>query len=254
MLPVTTARLLDLNREFYQNFAGAFASTRRRIQPGVRRVLSGLDLEGSWLDLGCGSGALAREWSAEFRRRDCREGSYLGLDFSAGLLAEAQEGLPALPAGLDMMFRQADLSKPDWIDEAAGREFKGALAFAVLHHLPGEALRLAILKAVRGLLPPGSLFIHSEWQFHNSPRLMERALDWSIAGFNPEELEPGDTLLDWRHTLPGQPEGRGLRYVHLFDRPELENLAASAGFIIMETFESDGQGGRLGLYQAWQAI
>lgn len=254
MLPVTTARLLDLNREFYQNFAGAFASTRRRIQPGVRRVLSTLDLEGNWLDLGCGSGALALEWSAEFRRRGCMRGSYLGLDFSAGLLAEAREGLPALPAGLEIDFRQADLSDPGWVDTAAGRDFRGVLAFAVLHHLPGEELRVAILKAVRGLLPPGGLFIHSEWQFHNSPRLMERVLDWIVAGFNPEELEPGDTLLDWRHTLPGQPEERGLRYVHLFDRPELDQLAGLSGFEIVETFESDGEGGRLGLYQVWQAI
>ncbi len=254
MLAVTTARLLNLNREFYQKFAGAFASTRRRIQPGVRRVLAGLDLEGDWLDLGCGSGALAREWSVEFKQRGCRAGSYLGLDFSAGLLAEAQGGLLPLPAGLDLMFRQADLSDPGWVGMAAGREFRGVLAFAVLHHLPGEALRLTILKAVRELLPPGGLFIHSEWQFHHSPRLMERVLDWSGAGFTPDELEPGDTLLDWRHTLPGQTEERGLRYVHLFDRSELDRLAGLSGFEISDSFESDGEGRRLGLYQVWQAI
>jgi tRNA (uracil-5-)-methyltransferase TRM9 len=253
MLPETTARLLDLNRQFYQNFARPFASTRRRIQPGVRKILSGLDLNGNWLDLGCGSGALALEWIEQFIQRGCEKGSYLGLDFSAGLLAEAGSSLPSLPTGLKIDFQQADLSQPDWYQLIQCRKFNGALSFAVLHHLPGEALRLAILKAVHTLLSPGGRFMHSEWQFQNSPRLMERVLDWSTVGINPRDLESGDTLLDWRHTLPGQPEEPGLRYVHRFDQPELERLASASGFEIVETFESDGHGGRLGLYQVWQA-
>jgi len=52
--------------------------------------------------------------------------------------------------------------------------------------------------------------------------------------------------------LPGQPEQIGLRYVHLFSRSELTELAAQAGFSIENEFESDGDGGRLGLYQAWR--
>ncbi|HWR65068.1 MAG TPA: hypothetical protein VN364_03015, partial [Bellilinea sp.] len=62
----------------------------------------------------------------------------------------------------------------------------------------------------------------------------------------------GDTLLDWRYALPGQPEQVGLRYVHLFSREELAELAAQAGFAVESEFESDGEGGRLGLYQAWR--
>ncbi len=254
MLSETTARLLDLNRQFYQNFAQAFASTRRRIQPGVRRrVLAGLDLEGDWLDVGCGSGALALEWIEAFNRRGCLQGSYLGLDFSAGLLDEARRSLPPLPAGLRIAFQQADLSDPKWFELLSGRKFKGILCFAALHHLPGEALRTQVLKAVHSLLEPGGLFIHSEWQFQNSPKLLERVVGWSTVGLNESDLEPGDTLLDWRHALPGQADRTGLRYVHRFDPSELERLAKASGFSISETFESDGQGGRLGLYQVWRA-
>ena len=45
--------------------------------------------------------------------------------------------------------------------------------------------------------------------------------------------------------------GRGLRYVHLFDEAELGCLAAEAGLVIADTYLSDGEGGRLGLYQVW---
>jgi tRNA (uracil-5-)-methyltransferase TRM9 len=57
----TVSILLDLNRQFYQQFGAAFSATRQRIQPGVARLLERLPLQGRWLDLGCGNGELARE-------------------------------------------------------------------------------------------------------------------------------------------------------------------------------------------------
>ena len=101
-------QLIALNRDFYETFAGAFAATRRRIQPGVRKVMESIPKKGKWLDLGCGSGQLALEWVKQKRK-----GSYLGLDFSAGLLAEAEETLrgAAIPRGLKVSFAQADLTQ-----------------------------------------------------------------------------------------------------------------------------------------------
>src|SRR5512146_1469291 len=90
----TAVFLLDLNRRFYTEFGESFAATRRRTQPGVQRVLSGLpDLPGeTWLDLGCGSGSLAVEWL-----RRGRQSAYLGIDFSSTLIDEADRAVAALP-------------------------------------------------------------------------------------------------------------------------------------------------------------
>jgi len=52
--------LLRINLEFYQTFAGPFAATRRRLQPGVVRALRSVQSEASVLDLGCGAAELAR--------------------------------------------------------------------------------------------------------------------------------------------------------------------------------------------------
>lgn len=247
MQPETAQKLVDINGQFYQTFARSFAETRRRIQPGVRRVLDGLPAQGRWLDIGCGSGALAAAWA-----QSGREGAYLGLDFSAGLLEEARR----VTAGMEnpqrsIRFAQADLSAVDWAAPLSGQSFDAVLAFAVLHHLPGAALRQRIARDVFRLLPPGGLFIHSHWQFQHSEKLMRRVLPWQKVGLDDSALERGDTLLDWRHPLPDQPELRGLRYVHLFSPEELEELARESGFMVRETFESDGEGGRLGLYQMW---
>ena len=88
----------------------------------------------------------------------------------------------------------------------------------------------------------------------NSPRWRKRILPWSKVNLADADLDPGDTLLDWRHILPGQVEQVGLRYVHHLNRAELTNLAANSGFDIQMEFESDGKEGNLALYQIWRAI
>jgi tRNA (uracil-5-)-methyltransferase TRM9 len=245
MHPATVQILLELNRRFYRDFGRAFAATRRRVQPGMVRAAQRLPRSGRWLDLGCGSGELARHLA-----RTGFAGSYLGLDASAELLAEASELPPA--ADFSAAYRQADLAGPDWMD---GLELEGSdiiSCFAVLHHLPGAELRAAVLQRARLLLAEGGRFVHSVWQFQHSPRLLARVLPWEHIGLTGADLEQGDTLLDWRYALPGQPEQVGLRYVHRFDPAELAHLAYLCGFTVEEDYESDGEGGRLGLYQIWR--
>jgi SAM-dependent methyltransferase len=251
----TVRRLIELNREFYTEFGSSFALTRRRIQPGVRRILNSLPDGQNWIDLGCGSGALAVEWTGKLF-----SGSYTGLDFSPALLNEAWSVLSQVkvPDGLNISFYPTDLTSPGWAEILPGgilpHHCDGVLAFAVLHHIPSYALRGQVLRQAASLLKPGGRFIHSEWQFQHSARISARQVGWEEAGLRPAELEEGDTLLDWRHPQPGSEPRRGLRYVHLFSRLELARLAQENGFEILDEFESDGQGGRLGLYQVWEVL
>lgn len=242
-------KLIDLNRQFYQTFGKAFAATRQRIQPGIARLLEMLPKGGDWLDLGCGSGAVAAAWA----KSPEREGRYTGLDFSPVLLEEARNVMEqAVGRKLQVDFIQADITAAQWSQAVQGKKFDLILAFAVLHHIPGMDLQQRLLKEVYTLLNPGGLFIHSVWQFQHSPRLMARRQPWNAIGLHQDQVDKGDHLLDWRYALPGQQEQVGLRYVHLFDRQELEILTEKSGFAIQDTFESDGRGGRLGLYQIWQ--
>lgn len=239
-------RLVDLNRLFYQTFAGAFEATRRRLQPGVRRLLGEFPTQGRILDLGCGNGELWRELG----RRGWR-GTYIGLDFSPGLL-QAAGGAPAAPGevrlpGPEARFIPFDLSADDWQPVQDLAPYDLAVAFAVLHHLPGKELRRCVLQQVRSCLPTGARFFHSEWQFLNSERQRARIQPWEKAGLSEEQVDPGDYLLDWRS------QGYGLRYVHHFTWAELACLAQEAGFAILVTLQSDGQEGNLSIYQVWSA-
>ncbi|HEX7620378.1 MAG TPA: class I SAM-dependent methyltransferase [Anaerolineales bacterium] len=238
----TIARLLSLNKQFYQTFGREFSSTRQRLQPGVQRILDTLSGDESLLDLGCGNGELARE-----RMRRGQRGPYTGLDFSLPLLEVARHGWEDAPA----TFIRADLTAGDWDKRMVApirQTFNLVTAFAVLHHIPGAALRLCIMQKVHNLLRPGGQFIHSEWQFLNSEKLKIRVQPWREVGLSEKDVDPGDYLLDWRSG------GRGLRYVHQFDEAELEALAAASGFRVSTAFLSDGENGQLGLYQVWEAV
>jgi SAM-dependent methyltransferase len=236
----TAARLIDLNRTFYQTFAVQFSATRQRLQPGVQRILDQVSSQESVLDLGCGNGEFSKELFS-----GGHQGVYIGLDSNPELLKIAQGNSPQVTS---IVFLERDLSDPTWDVDLPLKEFDLILAFAVMHHLPGTALRQQFLEKVKFLLLPNGRFIHSEWQLLNSPRLRKRIQPWGEIGLKSDQVDEGDFLIDWRQG------GQGLRYVHVFEPQELTSLAKDTGFEIQETFASDGEGGNLGLYQIWKRV
>jgi len=236
-------QLLDLNRRFYTEYGRDFSATRGRLQPGVMRIVESLRGDEAILDLGCGNGELARTLA-----RRGHHGTYLGLDFSLPLLAEAGGAAFTFP----VQFLQSDLALPNWPAVIANERreigFDVVFAFAVLHHIPGIELRMGLIQKIRERLKPDGTFIHSNWQFLTSPRLKARIQPWAGIGLKETDLDANDYLLDWKRG------GHALRYVHHFNESELAHLAKSGGFEIIETFYSDGENQRLSLYQTWKAI
>jgi 2-polyprenyl-3-methyl-5-hydroxy-6-metoxy-1,4-benzoquinol methylase len=237
MNSATARQLVELNRKFYADFGESFSATRQRIQPGVRKIISGLDGSERILDLGCGNGELARTLA-----QTGFHGTYLGLDFSLPLLADAE----SQPDGFPAIFRAVDLTTSDWNNSLRTTHYSLITAFAVLHHIPGLDMRRDILQKVHGLLEPAGKFIHSDWQFLNSEKLRGRIQPWSAASLSTADVDEGDYLLDWRVG------GLGLRYAHHFSEQELSQLAAETGFRVVESFYSDGANEKLGLYQVWE--
>ena len=229
-------RLVTLNREFYQTLAAPFSATRAGVQPGTRRLLERIPPGAAVADLGCGNGNAAKFLAASGFR-----GRYTGLDLSSGLLDIARAEAYPFPAA----FHQVDFLEPGWESPVTGSLFDFILAFAVLHHIPGEPARLSFLSTCRNLLAPGGQLFLSSWQFQRSGRLRERIVPWSAAGLIDSDVDDGDYLLDWRH------EGRGLRYVHVISAQERSALATQAGFSEIEAFESDGKEGNLADYAVW---
>ncbi|MFQ5944458.1 MAG: class I SAM-dependent methyltransferase [Anaerolineales bacterium] len=246
-------RLLTINRGFYQSFAEPFRATRGRLQPGVVRALESVRLDANVLDLGCAHGVLAEElWERGF------SGRYVGLDASRPLLESISEQLQP-PR---YQFELADLDDEQWSKTAqtllsastasgldgAGNstQFDWAFAFAVLHHLPTSDLRRSTVDAIKALLSADGRVAISVWDFLASPRLQDRIVPWETVDLGEDEVDEGDYLVDWREG------GSGVRYVHHYTEEELNRLAEDGGYRVAQEYRSDGENGRLGLYQIWE--
>ncbi len=232
----TAQRLLTINREFYSRFGDSFSATRQRLQPGVNKILETIQEDDSVLDLGCGNGHFLHELLQRGHKA-----ALLGVDFSLPLLRNA-ESTPGVE------FREVDLTKLSAFSDqllAVGGRWSVVTMFATMHHIPSTEIRLDILLTVKKVLKPGGRFILSNWQFLNSEKLKARIQPWSRVGLTDGDVDEGDYLLDWRSG------GEGLRYAHQFSAEELLGLAEQAEMSLNESFLSDGENGRLGLYQIW---
>jgi SAM-dependent methyltransferase len=225
--------LNTLNRAFYDELAGAFAASRGPTEPGLVRALAQMQPDARVLDLGCGQGRVAAMLAA-----DCR---YVGLDFSTEMLAIAERAANTSHLTSPPRFVAGDLLDPAWSALVAGH-YDWVILRAVLHHIPGAHNRQAIVGRAAGCLAPGGRLLLANWQFLEIERLRRRLLPWDVVGLSPDDVEPGDYLLNW------QREGYGIRYVHWIDENETVTLATGADLSIETLFRADGHRNNLTLY------
>jgi len=229
----TRTALINLNRQFYSQFANSFAGSRSNPQPGFERLLAYLpEGEFTLLDVGCGEGRFGR-----FLQSQGRTVNYTGVDFSDDLLKRAAKELEG-------DFVAVDLSRENCLDQLS--QFDVIVCLATLQHLPGRQNRQSLLKEMANHLNQTGLILMSNWQFMSSERQRRKILDWSVVGLTAGDVEENDYLLSW------QRDGHGRRYVAYVDAQETSHLATGAGLGITSQFLSDGREGNLNLYTVFK--
>ncbi len=232
----TIRSLNDLNRRFYEESAGTFHRTRRGPWPGWRRTLEratprlrqGEPLR--VLDVGCGNGRFAELLDASFE--------YVGVDFSAALLAEANAGsIATCPVSL-LCF---DLLNESPAERLAGQSFDLITLFGLMHHIPARSRRSRLLADLGSLLAPEALLAVSFWDFEREQRLRAKIVGWDrmaqlgAAPFDPDDLEAGDHLLSFGD------DPAAVRYCHFAAEPERRELMDAASLTVVDEFRADGR-------------
>jgi SAM-dependent methyltransferase len=233
----TTRALVAVNREFYGARAAAFDASRDAPWPGWSRVLEHVTADAPRvLDVGCGNGRFAA-----FLAESGVRARYLGIDGSDALLAAARRR--QIPGA---HFHRAEFAAEDGADLPTGR-FDLVAVFGLLHHIPGEARRRALLEALARRLAPGGVLALAFWRFGDFARFRTRVLPpsaWrSLPGgpIDPEHLESGDHLLPFG--AGGTP-----RYCHHTDEAESERLTAALPLVRADHYLADGREGTLNRY------
>ena len=201
----------------------------------MKRVLDELpDVPERVLDVGCGHGRFAA-----LLEEQTPGVTYTGVDASHELL-EIARSRPDLPA--ETRWQTADVVfEAERIPQGP---FDLIAMFAVIHHVPGEARRTALMRALANRLAPGGTLCVAFWRLVGDDE--RRHVEWSSAGLDPADVEPGDRL----QTFDGDTEVP--RYAHFADEAEIERMSHALDLPMTLRFDSDGGDRISNAYLMWQ--
>lgn len=230
----TASKLNELNKEFYKTVWTEFDHTRQKAWEGWSKLLQyiwELPQPIKVLDAGCGNGRFG-----EFLVEHVHNLDYTGIDNSPELLTAGRKKLTKAK------FSQVDLMKKEELEKIEG-PFDIISLIAVLHHIPDFNQRLALLKRLKQKLAKNGLLIFTAWQFTEITALRERIIDWEkYPEIDQEKLEENDFLIDWQR---GE---HAIRYCHLIDRKEIDELTEALSLTKVTQFYADGKEGKSNIY------
>ncbi len=217
----TQKNLLDLVRQNYQEIADDFDLTRKKYLWPELVKLAGMIKDGDRvLDAGCGNGRLA----GAFIDKNIY---YLGIDSSEKLIEAADKNFQFSNKiqNTKCKFQVADVLELDKIQE---NNFNYIFCIAVLHHLPGNELRLKALGQMKRKLKPGGKIIITVWNLWSRAKFRKLIIKYSwLKLVNKNTMDFGDILFDWKNN---KGEKISSRYYHIFTKNNLKKLVAAAGF------------------------
>ena len=206
-------KIIEQNREVYDIIAPLFASTRQYIWDDLKPFDKYIKPNLSILDIGCGTGRLYQIF-AKFQDSI----DYIGLDQSAGQLAQSKKEFP------NNKYVQAEMTKLPLEDAS----FDLVFCIATLHHLPDEETRRQALSEMKRILKPGGRVLMTNWNLYSdsAQKTVEKG-KW--------QQNEGEFVVPWMN-----PEGKtlGERYYYGFTPEYLDKICSEAGFVVEENYYS----------------
>jgi alkylated DNA repair protein alkB homolog 8 len=208
-------KILEKTKDNYDKISEDWNRTRQNLWSGFSEFLPYIKEGDKILDVGCGNGRLVKLFS------DVNV-DYLGVDNSEELLNIAQKNFP----GHKFLVGDA-LNLP-----SENNVFDKVFFIAVLHHIPNSSLRKKALEQIHQVLKPGGLVFIMNWHY-SSPKFLSRLTKFTLTKIiGKSELDFGDIYVSWGNDNIE-------RYVHIFNKPEINKLLKSAGFKVVKNYTSE---------------
>ena len=183
----TQEKLLEIVKKNYEEIAEDFSETRKKyLWPELIKLTGQVKDGDKILDVGCGNGRLIEA----FKNKHI---NYIGIDNSYKLIKLAKEKYgpqnfqfsPASPseagrAIFNFQFLVCDLLE---LDKLPLQKFDYIFCVAVLHHIPGEDLRLKVLKNLKEKLADNGKIILTVWNLWSQKKFRNLIFKTEILKF-----------------------------------------------------------------------
>ncbi|CAH0759441.1 unnamed protein product [Diatraea saccharalis] len=237
--------------QVYEKIAGHFSTTRHKPWPRVVDFMRGVPAGSVLLDLGCGNGKNI------LTRNDILQ---IAGERSDGLLRECRERLRDGGAGSELLADcvRLDLLHAGLIDACADV----IICIAVIHHFSSVARRLQAIATICRLLRPGGKALITVWAKDQTKSnylsktkaqttLEEQHVTVNGISFpvheNRTQFQHNDVLVPWKlrqlkdnKTLENIPKDTLLRFYHVFEEGELDELCRQLPLKVEQTFYEEG--------------
>lgn len=213
----TKKELLAVVKNNYEEIAKEFDQTReKKLWPELLSLFKNAKDGDSVLDVGCGNGRLLKV----FEKKKIK---YLGIDQSQELIKKAKEKYPKHE------FAYGDILN---LGGLADHDFDYVACLAVLHHIPGENLRIQALGQLKNKIKKDGKIIISVWNLWEQKKfrkLIFKSLILKLLG--KHQMDFGDILFDWK----AGPKSK--RYYHAFTKRELKCIIRKSGLNIEKLYK-----------------
>jgi ubiquinone/menaquinone biosynthesis C-methylase UbiE len=207
-------RIVRQTRANYNTIAAEWDVSRNNPSGLKLRLIKPVKPGWQVLDDGCGNGFMTPEILK-------LGANFTGIDLSGQLIKIAKKKyLQAIKSG-QAKFIQGDAVKLPFPKNS----FDFVFSFAVMHHIPSAKLRLKFLREIRRVLKPGAGAVIVNWNLLSDWERNKYNIDAQIMNCRPGH-DKGDVHVPWKATKNITVS----RYLHVFSRKELTELAKNAGF------------------------
>jgi len=219
----TQKEILDIVRRNYGEIAEHYNETRKKhfssLWDELKKICDSVEDWQSVLDVGCGNGRLLELFKD-------RKVNYLGIDSSKELIGFAKKRFPGYK------FIEGNILD---LGEAKEINFDYAFSIAVLHHLPGEELRVQALRQLKNKVKKDGRIVITVWAMWSQEKYRKKIIKFILLKLiGKNKMDIGDILFDWKNS---QGETVSKRYYHAFRKSELKRIARKAGLKVEKIYK-----------------